>query len=118
MNDIESKGWYTVWDAMEDLAAKQMKLEAQITMLSYVLEGLEGHGFAAKKGEDVNMSCRLASIYPMYSQMLFLILQELQDFTKELQGSVDGLRNISTRIRQEKETPCTHAEQSTVQEAR
>lgn len=117
MNDIEWS-WSAVWDASENLEEKQMKLEAQTTMLGYVLEGLEGHGFAAKKGEDVNMSCRLASIYPMYSQMLFLILQDLKDFTKELQGSVDGLRNISARIRQEKETPCTTAVQSTVQEAR
>ena len=101
MSNFEMDSRSVIWDAMNTLDMKHAKQEAQVTTLGFILEGIESNSIATKKGEDTNMSCRFASLYPTYSQMLFFILQELQDFTKELHGSVEDLCNIAARMKKE-----------------
>ena len=112
----KTDGGYMMWNVGLDMETRHTKLDAQVTMLGYVLEGLEESATGADGGKDTQMSRNFAAAYETYSKMLFTILEDLQVFVREFQDGVDEIFCIARNMK--KEAPCTTANQSTVQEAR
>lgn len=117
MNELDKMDSSTlVWNEGLDMETRHTKLDAQVTMLGYVIEGLEERAAGTDGGKDTQMSRNFAAAYETYSKMLFSILDDLQEFVKEFRGGVDDIFSIARHMK--KETPYTTADQGTVQEAR
>ena len=117
MNELNEMDSSTlVWNEGLDMETRHTKLDAQVTILGYVIEGLEERAANTDGGKNTQMSRNFAAAYETYSKMLYSILDDLQEFVKEFRGGVDDIFSIARHMKNE--APCTTADQSTVQEAR
>ena len=88
-----------VWNEGLDMEARHTKLDAQITILGYVIEGLEESAAGTDGGKDTQMSRKFAAAYDTYSKMLYSILDDLQEFVKEFRGGVDDIFSIAKTMK-------------------
>ena len=59
----KTDGSYMMWNVDLDMETRHTKLDAQVTMLGYVMEGLEESAAGADGGKDTQMSRNFAAAY-------------------------------------------------------
>lgn len=98
-NHYKMDGSDLMWNVGIDMETRHTKLDAQITILGYVIEGMEERAAGADGGKNTQMSRNFAAAYDTYSKMLYSILDDLQEFVKEFRGGVDDIFSIAKTMK-------------------